>query len=262
MKRIYPLIIIVPGLLWLAGCGQTQPDILENIFFTDDEEWLDRNDEDDPYELVGGRCCNDYLPYPLPLDDTIQAVIDPARDLDYFAIHIADSACGQLRLLSKQDNIMMRLFNPTLEEYDFVVETLTILPESFLWTNLLGSGSDTSFTVLIAGDSDKSQGTYNLTWEPVVLAATLFIETPLGSTRWRRSEAHAIRWSYSGIRSVSLALLKGPVIIDILERDAPDEKIFWWTPSEDLEPGDDYRIMIFFTSEPERMNISDVFQID
>jgi len=268
MKRIYPLIIIVPGLLWLAGCGQTQPDILENIFFTDDEDWLDRNYEEDPYERVDGRCCNDDNPHPLPIDTTIRPVIAPAGDLDYFDIQITADSVGYLFLDSERDNIRMRLFNRELDEYELPLDTCytstAYVEAPFVWTILYGQ--DSSFTLLIKGKSRKAQGNYTLGWQPVILVDGLQIEYPRGDDRWRRSNWEEISWNSLQTGSVGVALLKGPIVVQTLKSGSDaiymkHQPALDWRLPDDLEAGKDYRIMVYFTDNPRRMNISDEFEI-
>ena len=142
MKRYAHIIFMLPFLLWLAGCDQTQPDVLEKLIFSDDDRWLERDTVEDPFELVGGQCCNDYYPYPLSMNTLIEAMITPAGDLDYFNLQVAADSAAQLFLSSERDNFNMRLFNRELEEYEFLLDTLSYSLTGDVgpvyWTTLYG----------------------------------------------------------------------------------------------------------------------------
>ncbi len=269
MKRLYHIVLVLPFLLWLVGCDQTRPDLIENIFFSDNDDWLVRDAGEDPYELVEGDSCNDYNPYPLPINTTIDPVIAPAGDLDYFDLQIASDSAAQLFLSSERDNVSMRLFDQEMEEYEFLLDTLSYSLTGDVgpvyWTTLYGH-QDTTFTLLITGDSRKAQGTYNLGWQRVnpakALSNDLGVVNPSGQVRWHRGAPYTIRWNLNYIEPVTLVLMEGPVVVDIIKRDILFIKLWEWTPDEDLEPGNDYRIMVYLSDDPTTLDISDAFEID
>ncbi len=260
MKRYSHFIFMLPFLLWLVGCEQERPDVLEKLIFSDDDRWLERDTVEDPFELVGGQCCNDYYPYPLPIDTVIHAVINPADDLDYFDIQVTDSYAGRLVLSPEDDNIVFRVFTRTLKT-EYEVDTFddpisdNIGPD--YWTVLYGPSA--TFTVLVAGTG----GDYVLDWERVIPTTTLLVERPQADNQWRRSSEHRIQWrvTLSGYGPVTVVLMKGPVVVEMLRRDIADVDELNWTPEEDLEKGDDYRILVYLTNDPKVMDISDAFEI-
>lgn len=263
MKSFYLLIIFLPFMLWLAGCEQTRPGVIKNLIFYEGDQWLERDVQEDPYELVGGQCCNDYYPYPLPIDTSIHAVINPADDLDYFNIQITDGYAGRLVLAPMDDDIAFRLFSRGLnEEYAALVDTFSnpsgdMMSPDF-WTVLYGPSA--TFTVLVAGD----EGHYSLYWERVIPTTTLVVEQPQAGARWQRSFGHSIRWNItlSGDQPVTVVLIKGPVVVDVLRRDIAFVEELNWTPEEDLERGNDYRILVYLSNDPKVMDISDAFEIN
>ena len=250
-------------MLWLAGCEQTRPGVIENLIFSEGDQWLERDDSD-PYEWVEGQCCNDYNPYPLPINTTIQSVIEPEGDLDYFNLQVTCNMAGWLSLWSDEDNITIRIFSRDLEEYEFQHDTLYNYSGPVYWTTLYGS--DTSFTLLVKGESRSDRGGYDLTWKSVIQEDGLEIIYPKSSYRWRRDNTETISWTAVQSKSVTVALLKGPVIVQFLNSDSDatyynDEPKLDWHIPDDLVTGTDYRIMIYFTANPERMNMSDAFEI-
>lgn len=254
-------------MLWLTGCEQTRPGIIQNLIFSEGDQWLER-DDNDPYEWVDGQCCNDYYPYPLPIDTTIYPEIAPAGDLDYFNLQVTSNGAGWLSLSSDEDNITMRIFSRDMEEYDFLLDTLDNSPfDNFgpsYWTTLYGS--DSSFTLLVQGESRSHEGPYSLDWKSATIEDGLKIKYPEAGFRWRRSNTETIEWASHQSETVTAALLRGPVIVQFLKSDSNatyyelEPKLDWHIP-DDLEEGTDYRIMIYFTANPERMNISDAFKI-
>jgi hypothetical protein len=268
MKPIYSLIIFLPFMLWLTGCDETRPGIIQKLIFSEGDQWLDRDVQDDPYELVDSLCCNDYYPYPLPIDTTIHPVIAPAGDLDYFNLQVSGNGTGWLSLSSDEDSISMRIFSRDMEEYDFLLDTLYSSPsdnfEPSYWTTLYGP--DSSFTLLIQGQSRSQEGRYSLDWKSATIEDGLKIIYPKAGYRWGRTNTETIEWASHQSDSVSAALLRGPVIVRFLK--SGDEAVYnedrpelvWHIP-DDLEVGDGYRIMIYLTAKPKKMNISDEFEI-
>ena len=266
MKRHSLFIFMLPFLLWLAGCEQERPDVLEKLIFSDDDRWLERDTVEDPFELVGGQYCNDYYPYPLPIDTVIHAVINPDDDLDYFDIQITGSYAGQLFLSSERDNIHMRLFSPNIidmEEYEFLKDTLFGLrpehSEPVYWTTLYGP--DIFLAILIAGESGSAKGDYTLEWRRVIPTTDLDLMSPGGGEQWHRMNRHTIQWCQEGNDPISVALMKGPVMIQSLKQDIRFVNELRWTPPDDLEAGDDYRIMVYLSDDPTTLDISDAFEI-
>jgi len=247
-------------MLWLAGCEPTRPGIIENLIFSEGDQWLERDTSEDPYEQVEGQCCNDYNPYPLVIDTSIQAVIDPDDDLDYFDIQVTDSYAGRLGLTPEDEDITFRIFNRTLKtEYDVFVDTFDDpVGDNDHWTVLYGPSA--TFTVLVAGTG----GDYVLDWERVIPTTTLIIEQPQAGEQWQRSLNHRINWrmSLSENTPVTVVLIKGPIMVEVLRRDITFMDELDWTPGADLEEGEDYRILVYLSNEPKVMDISDAFQID
>ncbi len=264
MKLLYPLTLMLPFVLVSTGCEQTRPEVLRKLIFAEEGDWLERDPGEDPLEWVSGECCNDFNPYPLPIDTLIEAVISPGGDLDYFNLRITDTYAGQLFLQSERDNITMRLFTRDLEEHEFFLETLdAALAEPVYWTTVYGPLD--SLTVLVAGDSRRSQGAYTLEWRPVIPVTYLAMNYPDSLARWQRGTEYTIRRQYGTVinsRLMSVALIKGPVVVDVLVHDLfPTNRLRWPVP-EDLEPGDDYRIMVYLSNEPNTLAISHAFEIN
>ncbi|MBA7597388.1 MAG: hypothetical protein GH143_04020 [Calditrichaeota bacterium] len=259
MKPTYLLIIVLPLMLWLAGCEQTRPGIIENLIFSEGDQWLERDTDEDPYELVEGLCCNDYNPYPLPIDITIYPVIAPADDLDYFDIQVTDSYAGRLVLTPEDEDITFRIFNRTLnDEYNALVDTFDDpVGDNDHWTVLYGPSA--TFTVLVAGTG----GDYVLDWERVIPTTTLIMEQPQADERWQRSFNHRIQWrmSLSEDTPVTVVLIKGPIMVEVLRRDITSMDELDWTPEGDLERGNDYRILVYLSNDPKVIDISDAFEI-
>ncbi|UCD37816.1 MAG: hypothetical protein JSW54_13505 [Fidelibacterota bacterium] len=269
MRRIAYIIIPLSFLLWQAGCEERQPELIQKVFFTDDDRWLDRNEDEDPYELVDGDCCNDYNPFPLSIDTDIEPVIAPSGDLDYFDIQIPDSLPTLLFLTSERDNMSMRLFRQDMEEeYEFLLDTLHYSLDfetvPVYWTLLHGEG--TTFTVLVKGDTREAQGGYTLSWRRVTPIESLEIDRPREGDQWRRSNWEIVSWSAVQGRLVTAALLRGPVVVRKLTRgsnaiyNSNRPEVDWHIP-DNLKVGTGYRILVYYTANPQIMNISNEFQI-
>ncbi len=266
-RTVVPTVLAALGLL---GCDQTQPELLEQFIAAGDGSWLVRDTVEDPYEWVGDRCCNDDNPNPLPIDTIITPVIAPAGDLDWFHIRISGSFAGQLFLTAQRDNLIMRLFDSTLNVYeDVLLDTMQaaggVVSQSgeVLWTTLYGANS--AFTLLIQGDERSSEGAYELTWQRVIPVAYLTVVSPSLGNRWERGTDYRIRWSYDpadDLQGFSVYLLKGHIVIDVLKKDFPPIDELRWTPSSDLEPGSDYRIMVSLSDDPTALDISNAFALE
>jgi hypothetical protein len=252
--------------LLVIGCDETRPDLIQKVFFTDDDEWLNRDATKDSTELVNNECCNDYLPYPLAIETRVEPYVEPAGDLDYFDLKVTGGSAGQLFLSSERDNIKMRLFSRDMQEYDFAIDTLYGSQSSagwtVYWTALYGQGPDTTFTLLVQGESRKAQGQYELGWQQIAENGVLQIDSPAQQSRWQRASSYYIRWTLDRVDPVTVALLKGPVVIDILKRDVLFINFWVWELDEDLELGSDYRIMVYLSDDPTTMDISDAFEIN
>lgn len=260
-RKFIPLIILI---LALAGCDETRTGIIDTFIFSEEGDWLIRDVIEDPNELVNGYCCNDTIPLPLAaIDTTIRGVINPVDDLDYYDLQVSGSYAGQLFLEPADDNLTMRLFSRKMEEYGAHLDTLP--PSSatgyqqILWTTLYGP--DSRFTLLVKSGNQREIGEYTLQWRRVGPTSVLQVNQPNSTTSWSRSGLHTIDWSQSDGRAVSLALLKGPTMIEILRRNIRFVNFFLWMPGNDLDPGDDYRVMVYDTDNPQIVDISDAFEI-
>ncbi len=263
MKPIRPPQFTLTLLILLAGCSEQPPEILNSIIFSPNDAWLERDTVEDPYEWVDGACCNDFTPFSLAIDDsTVQGVINPASDLDYYDIRITGADAGQLFLFPRDNDLTMRLFTREVDEYKELALDTGFLKsgEAVIWTTVVGS--ETSYTVLIEGASGGAEGRYSLWWRRWVPVTYLTVEGPTAGDRMQRGMERRILWQQDQPGAISLALMKGPVVIDILKRNhsvMPHE--IRWIPSEDLEPGNDYRMMIYSSSDPTAVDISDAFEI-
>jgi hypothetical protein len=266
-KHLSNIILFI--LLCCTGCDETSPDVIKNAILSDEDNWLERNVVEDPYELVNDQCCNDYYPKPLDMDIEIQPVISPARDLDYFNLQIPDTAfAGQILLSSERDNLQLRLFTRDLNEFDLLPDSLgTPLAigygPTYLTTLARLDTAFTTFTLLIKGETKRAQGAYVLSWQNVIPTTILDISRPARGEQVHRSESYIIRWSNSNSsRPVTVALMKGPGVLKILKRDQRYSNQLSWTPADDLEVGDDYRIIVYRSNNPNTLDISDAFEID
>ncbi len=262
MKPIRPPQLTLTLLFVLAGCVEQQPEILDNFIFSPRDPWVERDVVEDPNELVNGVCCNDDTSFPLAIDSTIQGVINPASDLDYYDIRITGANAGQLFLFPRDNDLTMRLFTREVDEYtELAVDTGTLLSgEAVVWTTLVGT--ETNHTVLIEGASGGAKGRYSLWWARWVPVTYLTVEGPAAGDRMQRGMERRILWQQDQPGAISLALMKGSVVIDILKRNhsvMPHE--IRWIPSEDLEPGIDYRMMIYLSRDPTAVDISNAFEI-
>lgn len=266
MKRHHLIALLPAFLLFMVGCEETRPDLIERVFFTDDDEWLERDATRDTTELVNSECCNDFLPYPLPIDTRIEPYIEPAADLDYFNVEVREGQAGQLFLSSERDNIELRLFSRDMQEYDFAIDTLhgsqSTAGWTVYWTALYGQAPDTNHTVLVQGESRKAQGKYELGWQQIAEDTVLQIESPVRQARWQRGSQYYVRWNLDRVEPVTVALMKGPVVVKILKRNVLFVNFWVWQLAEDLELGTDYRIMVYLSDDPTTMEISDAFEIN
>lgn len=262
MKRQIIILIGATVLLMVAACEEQVPAVIDSLIFNDEGDWLDR-DTDDPYEWVDGECCNDFTPFPLAIDDSpVQGVINPASDLDYYDIRITGANAGQLLLFPGDNDLTMRLFSTDMVEHDELVlgrgMFLNEVPAQ--WTTLIGL--DSRYTLLIESANGTAAGDYILEWSRVIPVTILTINRPATNDRVQRGAEFNIRWEQDLIAAVTLALMKGPMVVDILKENInslPHE--IRWFVSEELEPDNDYRIIIYLTNEPTAMDISDVFEI-
>jgi len=252
-------------LFLLVGCGETRRGIMDSLIFSGEDPWLDRDTVSDPQELVNGECCNDFLPYAMAIDTTLYAAIEPQDDLDYYNIQITGSYAGQVFFFPSdlQDKVNFRIFTRQLEEYEevYLDSATTANGEPLVWTTLYGT--DKTFTVLLGGLSGKAEGSYTIRWARVIPTTYLTIHAPTTGAMHQRGREYTIKWEHSRNEPVSFALMKGPVLVRSLKRgyDRQMSEIMW-IPAEDLEPGDDYRIMVYQSHNPTALDITDVFTID
>ncbi len=255
-RRIWLLLLV----LALAGCDDKRSGILEALVLGQDGPWYERDVVEDPAELVDGVCCNDDNPFPLPIDTTIAAVINPAADLDYYAIQVTGAEAGILYLYLGEADLNLRLFSLDLSEYEFVLDSLPLMdisdPVPFLpWTPFYGPGAEA--IVLVHGKKTS----YSLGWERIVPTVDMDVLAPAGGVAWVRGEEQRIRWS-TPFSHTDVILLKGPVMVAILKRAISLSDELNWVPAGDLEPGADYRIAISRRGSPDRMEFSDAFTIE
>lgn len=266
-KHIFSIILF--ALLWNTGCDEISPGIIENAIMSDNDNWLERDVAEDPYELVNGQCCNDYYPNPIPMDTEIQPVISPARDLDYFNLEIPDTVfAGQIYLSSERDNIELRLFSRDMNEYELLPDSLGSplalgYGPTYLTTVARLDTAYTRFTLLIKGETKRAQGDYVLQWQKVIPTTDLDVSRPARGELVHRAQEYTIHWSNpTTSRPVTVALMKGPVVHKILKRDLRYTRELRWTPDNDLEAGNDYRIIVYLDNNPNTLDISDAFAID
>ncbi len=260
-RKLVPLTILI---LALTGCEETRTGIIDTFIFDEEGGWLERNFSEDPYELVDDRCCNDIYPLDLPIiDTTIQATIKPLADLDYYNLQVTGSFAGLLFLTPENSGLTMRLFQRSMEEFD--VELDNIPPtaatnyKEVLWTTVYGLGS--TFTLLVKSDGDEGMGGYTLEWERVGANTLLDVKRPRTGDSWPRAVVQNINWNQTGDYDLSAALLKGSIVVQVLARNIRQVDFLRWMPDEELEPGNDYRIMIYQTDNPQILDISDAFEI-
>ncbi len=276
MKRYLYITATMLFLLYMAGCDQTRPDVIEKLIFSDDDQWLDRDASEDAFELVGDYSCNDYYPYPLPIDTIIYPVINPVGDLDYFALQTTSDKAGWLSVWSKKENVNLRIFSSSLDEYsdfrlgEFFNPNVDLTTPEY-WTTLLflpynQEHPDTALTILVSGESSSAKGDYKLQWQSIIEDPDLRIEHPSAASRWRRSNWEQVTWAIAIEEQVEAALMKGPVIIQLLG--SSDDVIYnegepWldWHIPDNLEPGTDYHLILFHANNPRIMSISDEFEI-
>ena len=255
-RSLLPLLLLA-----LAGCDDKHSGIVEALVLGVDGPWYDRDVIEDPAELVDGVCCNDERPFPLPADTSLDAVINPAEDLDYYAIEVTDAEAGILYLWPLDADLNLRLFNMDLSEYELVIDTLppteTLYPFESppLWIPFYGPGA--KGIVLVHGD----EANYSLGWERIVPTVGLEVLAPATGATWARGEEQRIRW-VTPYSQMDVILLKGPVMVASLKRDIRFSEELNWLPSGDLEPGNDYRIAVLPSGTPDRMEFSDAFTIE
>lgn len=249
-------------MLLYTGCEESNTGYLDTFIFDEETDWLMRDWEGDTYELVNDICCNDTIPKPIiGIDTTILSVIYPPEDLDYYNFTVTGSDAGQLFLETSGSALAMRLFSLDLEEYpvQFVSTFMMYGSEQTLWTAIYGL--DTSFTVLVKKGDQFETGEYTLRWEQITSTPAITIRVPQGGDIWNRTILQGIYWTLQGDREVSVALMKGPFMIQLLAENIQYIDFSQWLPTTETETGEDYRIMIYDVDNPEIMDISDAFEI-
>ncbi len=121
------------------------------------------------------------------------------------------------------------------------------VPNTGTWTwtvpEDLETGSD--YTVMIYTPdyayTDTSDAPFSVTISPILLTS------PNGGEAWARGTTHTLTWSaeaYTG-DSVKFKLYKNDVFMQFLGGIKPNTGHWDWTLPADLEPGSDYRIMLY-----------------
>ncbi len=259
--------ILLPAtliMLAFAGCEESNPGIMDTFIFQEENNWLEleRDWIDDPNELVNFTCCNDTIPKPImAIDTTIEGVINPAEDLDYYDLQVTDSFAGQLFLETSNTVLTMRLFSRGMEEYQaqLVSSSMMFGEQQILWTMVYGP--DSGFTLLVKSSEQEDTGDYTIRWLRAIRTSVVTVDKPQGGESWNRTTLHTIQWTQQGGRAVSLALMKGPAMIEILAENIRFSDEFRWLPTTDLDAGDDYRIIIYDDDNPELMDISNAFEL-
>ena len=119
------------------------------------------------------------------------------------------------------------------------------------------------FWVLMQSDSRKGQGGYTLVWQRVIPVAHLAMTRPTTGDRWESGVERTIRWNYDrqNVQSFDVYLMKGAIMTGVIREDLAIATELRWIPETDLEPDDDYRIIIVLSDDPTTMDISDAFEI-
>jgi len=266
-KRMIPLLLL---LLTIGGCDSRRAGILESLLAGDADNWLDRDRVEDPYEWQNGRCCNDYTPTPLPIDTIINAVINPADDLDYFNLDLPQNVVGLLRVGAVTDVPRMRLFSAGTsdenEEYEIATDSVWLdVPSgtgtvaiAYEWTYLTAYNRD--LRLLIQGDGSAAPVAYQMEWQRVAITVGLDLTQPSSAETWQRGELHTIAWQSSFGGGVTVGLLSDVGMVRILKRDISAANELNWTPEFDLTPGA-YRIVVYLAADPTVVEVSDVITI-
>lgn len=273
MKRPITILMWATVLVMAVACEEQVPAVIDSLIFNDQGDWLVR-DTDDPYEWVDGECCNDLIPYPLSMGAELSPLLKPEEDLDYYRITVEEGQTGKLTLwtnddsFSPEDSIYLRIFSPTLSEFEDV--WLDKRPFTTggvrLWTVLAGPLEQ--FIVMVSGKFSGDRLQYRLAWEQADTSNQLDLRAigalAIGLQPLDRGNEYTIDWD--DIRTdgskISITLMKGPVIKElILDEYFTPITSYPWLLSYDLEPGVDYRLLIFRTDNPTTMDISDAFEI-
>ncbi len=258
MKHINTIIILLA--LFTLSCDEWQPGLIDNLIFNDDNEWIERDTEDDPTELVDGVCCNDTRPYPLPADVTIRGVINPSGDIDYFSVNVDSASVGQqIVFMGESPFLEFALFDSSLSRFEPVLDTLIFgSGETILSTVVIGAGS--RFIIQANGGGNDETGAYNLTWQSLEIGTQLTFYPLNDLSSWLRGEERIIRWDKALIGRVNISLIRGAVVVEHLDRFL-DETNIQWAPPQDMESGTGYRLIISLSSSPHIVDITDEFQI-
>lgn len=273
MKRPITTLMWATLLVMAVACEEKMPGVIDSLIFNDQGDWLVR-DTDDPYEWVDGQCCNDLIPYPLSMGAELSPLLQPEEDLDYYRITVEEGQTGKLTLwtnddsFSPEDSIYLRIFSPTLSEFEDVwLDKRPFTTGGLrLWTVLAGPLEE--FIVMVSGEFSGDRLQYQLAWERADTSNQLDLRAiqalSIGLQPLDRGSEYSIDWddNLSGGGAISIALMKGPVIKELIldEYFSPITNSPWLV-SFDLEGGVDYRLLIFRTFNPTTMDISDAFEI-
>jgi hypothetical protein len=249
----------------ITGCDENRPDVINNLIFNDDTEWVDRDINADSTEWVAGECCNDFIPYPLGMDTSFTARIEPADDLDWFEVRTADSLGGVLFLSSDAESIKFRIFNGDQQEYELLLDTLSTyirrgIYDPVYWTPL--AGESPAYYVLVQSDDEADTGSYKLFWSQQQRDSQLTITRPTTDDILITGSYYIIQWDSPVDQDVSLAMLKDGILVSIIGRNLDgSEQEFQYLVDSDLEADTSYRIMLYQSDDPQIMDISNVFEI-
>ena len=265
-KRTLALLLLM---LIIGGCESRRAGVLESLLTGDESDWLYRDPVEDPYEWQNGRCCNDYTPTPLPIDTSIVAATNPADDLDYFHIDLAQNTLGFLRVSAADNGMVIRLFaRDTIgesEEYELKIDSVSLGPSSSLaasaltWTFL--TGPERKLRLLIQGDGSSAPVGYQLEWQAVVATVGLDLTQPANAETWQRGTLQTIAWESTFDEGVTIGLLSDVGMVRLLKRDISTASELNWTPEVDFPPGA-YRIVVYLAADPTVVEVSDVITIE
>lgn len=260
-------IILLPVLLiiLITGCDETRPGLINDLIFNDDTDWVDRNSNADPAELVDGECCNDFIPFPLGEDSSLTARIDPLDDLDWFELQTGDSLAGALFFSTLVPSINFRVFDGQQQEYELLVDSLQSYARYDIYypvTWVVFSGRNSTYNVLVQSQGELEAGDYRLIWAQEPLVSPLALSYPKAGAVLIRGLPYKVKWTDALEGPVSLALLKdGLMVAVIVNQITSFTHELQYHFDTGLDPGTAYQIMVYRTNDPHIMDVSDEFEI-
>ncbi len=90
----------------------------------------------------------------------------------------------------------------------------------------------------------------NLFGDPAVkligkdLTPYIRVSIPKGGEKWERNRAFEIKWDYNIADNVTIELLKGEMVQEVLASSVPGNGLYTWDISDDIPLADDYKIRI------------------